>query len=262
MAKFKKENTLNEAESAYLIYRWIGKNIWFDCNNRENNEYQFPKNVYDKEIGNFIGFAALFNIFASNLDIKVVPIQGIQKITTETNENFKNVNSTWNAILIDNNYYLVNSALGAGYCTETFEHTETDFFFGTKPEFFIRNHFPDEIKWQLLNDKITFDKFNSWPYISYRFYMQGMKTLSPDDVLDVSYGSKVVLTYEKENTGLSIRTKFVKNRKYTQYEGVNVSNGKVVIAFDGKFTSEDYLIIYANQEGTTFYTIIIYKIKK
>ena len=138
------------------------------------------------------------------------------------------------------------------------------FFFGTKPEFFIRNHFPDNDKWQLLENKITFDKFNSWPLITYRFYMQGFQTLSPDDDLDVNYGAKVVLTYDKDNINLSILTKFVKNKIYTEYKGNDVSNGKVVIAFDGKFTSQDHFIIYANQEGIseTYYTIIIYKIKK
>ena len=75
---------------------------------------------------------------------------------------------------------------------------------------------------------------------------------------------KLVLTYDRENTNLSILTKFVTNFKFIEYKGNNVSNGKVVIAFDGKFTSEDYLIIYANQIGPsdTYYTIIIYKINK
>ena len=175
------------------------------------------------------------------------------------------MNSTWNAILIDNNYYLIDSRKGTGYCTKEFKKKNTDLYFGTKPEIFIRSHFPDDDKWQLLEDKITFDKFSSRPYISYYFYMNGFQTLSPDDAfLDVSYGSKLVLTYDRENTNLSIKTNFVKNYKFTEYKGHNVSNGKVVIAFDSKFISEDYLVIYANQEGPTgiYYTIIIYKIKK
>ena len=82
--------------------------------------------------------------------------------------------------------------------------------------------------------------------------------------MDVNYGAKVVLTYDKDNINLSILTKFVKNNKYTEYKGNDVSNGKVVIAFDGKYTSQDYFIIYANQEGISemYYTIIVYKIKK
>ena len=264
MVKYKKENSLNEIESTYLVYLWLGQNIILDCD-ADNTGYQFPTNVYDSEKGNSIGFAALFYTFATNLDIKVVPIQGKEKKLTETNEVFKTVNSTWIAILIDNKYYLIDSANGAGYCNSNgFKREKIDFFFGTKPEFFIRNHFPDEDKWQLLENKITFDKFNSWPLVTYRFYMQGFQTLSPDEDLDVNYGAKVVLTYDKDNINLSILTKFVKNKIYTEYKGNDVSNGKVVIAFDGKFTSQDYLIIYANQEGISemYYTIIVYKIKK
>ena len=266
MAKLKEEKSLNEAESAYLIYLWIGKNIRLDCYS-DNTKYQFPTEVYNNEKGNSLGFTSLFYAFATNLDIKVfpIPIQGKEKITVETKEVYKIVNTTWNAILIDNNYYLVDTKKGTGYCSNEFKRMNTDLYFGTKPEIFIRSHFPDDDKWQLLEDKITFDKFNSWPYISYYFYMNGFQTLSPDDAfLDVSYGSKLVLTYDKENTNLSILTKFSTNYKFTKYKGDNVSNGKVVIAFDGKYTSEDALVIYANQSGPsdTYYTIIIYKIKK
>ena len=264
MVKLKEENSLNEAESAYLIYLWMGKNINLDCFS-DYTGYQFPTEVYDNEKGNSYGFSALFYTFATNLDIKVALIQGKEKITTETNENFKNINSTWNAILIDNNYYLVDTRKGTGYCASVYKKINTDFYFGTKPELYIRSHIPDDDKWQLLEDKITFDKFNSWPYISYNFYMNGFQTLTPDDAfLDVSYGSKLVLTYDSENKYLDIMTNFVKNYKFTEYRGHNVSNGKVVIAFDGKYTSEDALVIYANQSGPsdTYYTIIIYKIKK
>ena len=131
MIKYKKENSLNEVESSYLVYLWLGKNIMLDCNadNTEYTEYQFPINVYNNGKGNSIGFAALFYTFATNLDIKVVPIQGKEKKLTETNEVFKNVNSTWNAILIDNKYYLIDSANGAGYCNSNgFKREKIDFF--------------------------------------------------------------------------------------------------------------------------------------
>ena len=264
MLKYKKDYSLNEVETTYLVYLWLGQNIIYDCDTN-NIEYQFPISVYDNGKGNTIGFAALFFTFATNLNINVVPIYGKEKKSTGNNEIIQTVNSTWNAILIDNNYYLINSANGAGYCNNNeFKKNNNDFFFGTKPEFFIRTHFPDDDKWQLLKDKITFDKFISWPLITYRFYMLGFQTLSPDNDLDVNYGAKVVLTYDKNNTNLFILNKFAKNRKLTKYDGYNISNGKVVIAFDGKFTSQDYFIIYANQEGPseTYYSILIYKIKK
>ena len=129
MIKYKKENSLNEVESTYLVYLWLGQNIMLDCD-ADNTGYQFPINVFDNEKGNNIGFAALFYTFATILDIKVVPIQGKEKKLTGTNEVFKTVNSTWNAILIDNNYYLIDSANGAGYCNNNiFKRKKIDFFF-------------------------------------------------------------------------------------------------------------------------------------
>ena len=264
MAKNKEDYSLNEAETAYLVYAWLGQNIAVDCN-LENTGYEFPNTVYKDGKGNYAGFAALFFTMASNLNIEVVPIKGKQKIPAGDNYSvpYKVVEIAWDSILIDGTYYLVDSAIGAGYCIDGFVKSNTDFYFGTKPELFIRSHFPDEENWQLLEKKITLSKFNSWPYITHRFYLQGFETLSPDTIdVDVSSGSKITLTYDKKNTNLHILVKFLTNNSYTQYNGGNVSNGKVEIVFDGKFKNANYLLIYANQEGNSakYYTIMIYKI--
>ena len=192
MAKNKEDFSLNEAETAYLVYAWLGQSIALDCR-VENTGYQFPNTVYKDGKGNYDGFAALFFTLASNLNIEVVPIKGKQKVITDTdsNEAYIVVENAWESILIDGSYYLVDSAEGAGYCSNGFVKSNTDFYFGTKPEFFIRTHFPDEDSWQLLEKKITLNKFNSWPFLSHRFYLQGFESVSPDTInVDVSSGSK------------------------------------------------------------------------
>lgn len=264
MAKAKEEYSLNDAEAAYLVYAWMGKILYRDCNT-ENTDYEFPTNVYNKEKGNFIGFAALFYTLASNLNVQVVPVQGKQKITSKNSDIYTVIDTAWNSILIDNTYYLVDSATGAGYCdNDDFIRRNTDFYFGTKPEIFIKTHIPDDSSWQLLDKTVTLSTFNSWPYISHRFYLYGMQTFSPSqNNLDVSKGSKVTITYDKEITNLSTALKFITNGKYQKYDNFKGSNGKIEIVFDGKFTTADHLIIYASQESspTDYYTVLIYTIK-
>jgi len=51
----------------------------------------------------------------------------------------KELEHNWNYILIDDNYYLIDVPMGAGDCVDDhFDREYSNFFFGTKPEIFIR----------------------------------------------------------------------------------------------------------------------------
>ena len=267
MNKYKNEYSLNEAESAFLVYSWIGENIEVDCD-INNNEDQFPVNVYNWGKGNYIGFAGLFYTFVSNLNIKVIPIQGKKKVLAEevSEDVITVVPHVWNSIFINNTYYLVDAAGGAGYCYIKFLRKKTDFYFGTKPEFLIRTHLPDNNMWQLLDEKITPETFDSWPFVHFRFYLEGFQTISPfTNILDINYHSKVTLTYDKANSNLRVSCNLVDyNAKYMDYNGdINVSNGKVEIELNSSLKNTHNLIIYAKQEGdiNKFLSVLIYKVK-
>ena len=267
MNKYKDEFSLNEAESAYLVYSWMGQNIEVDCD-INNDEDQFPVNVYNWEKGNYIGFAGLFYTFVSNLNIKVIPIQGKKKIIAPKiiDDAITVVPHSWNSIFINDTYYLVDAAGGAGYCVKKFLRKNTDFYFGTKPELLIRTHFPDNNIWQLLDEKISHETFDSWPFVHYRFYLEGFQTISPfTNILDITYHSKVTLTYDKKNTNLRISANLVDyNVNYLDYNGrISVSNGKVEIELNSSLKNKYNLIIYAKQGDSSdkYLSILFFKVK-
>ena len=49
------------------------------------------------------------------------------------------------------------------YNEKDFIWENSDLFFATNPEIFINYHFPNDIKWQLLYQTITMEKFESIP---------------------------------------------------------------------------------------------------
>ena len=71
------------------------------------------------------------------------------------------------------------------------------FFFGPKPEVFIRHHFPKDNKWQLLSNPYSFETFDSLAYLLYLFYQRGFKSISPDNkLIYVSGIQKIILTVD------------------------------------------------------------------
>lgn len=267
MNKYKDEYSLNEAESAFLVYSWIGKTIEIDCD-IDNQENQFPVNVYNWGKGNYIGFTGLFYTFVSNLNIKVIPIQGKKKVLADevTEDVITVLPHVWSSIFINNTYFLVDAAGGAGYCYKKFLRKNTDFYFGTKPEYLIRTHLPDNNEWQLLDEKITPETFDSWPFIHFRFYLEGFKTISPfTNILDISKHSKVILTYDKENSNLRLSLNLVDyNGNYVDYQSsIIISNGKAEIELTSSLKNKHSLIIYAKQGDSpdSFLSVLVYKVK-
>ena len=198
MSKIKEKFYLNDPESAYLVYKWIALNIEVDCINPKLN-YESPSTVFNAGKSGSMGIAALFKNMCSFMKVESNIISGHTKIkvsSIEEGELIKEIENDWNSILIDDNYYLIDTTMGAGECfTDYFEKTFSDLYFGTKPEIFIRWHFPEDNKWQLLSEPYTFEKFESMALLYPYFYLF-FKTISPDTNQLIGSG-EIILTSDK-----------------------------------------------------------------
>ena len=107
-------------------------------------------------------------------------------------------NSSWSAVLIDNNWYLVNQAwacasgtLGERSSWKLVENLRTrsshsrtnvlpcnDFFFLTDPVQLIHMHFPDDEQWQLLARPVSIGEFNRMAFLRHYFFDVGLTTQS------------------------------------------------------------------------------------
>ena len=184
MSKVKEEYSMTEPEIAYFIFEWITQNIQSDCISiNKGNSSTDAATTYKEGKGGPIGISELFNTLSSFFNIESNTILGLTKIDTFFNKQVIEVQEhAWNYILIDNKYYLLDATLGGGYCYQknTFYKKHTDFYFGTTPEIFIRLHFPNDNKWQLLPEIITKDEFKSMVYIYDEFYSLGFRSIYPD----------------------------------------------------------------------------------
>ena len=260
MLKTKEQYSLNEPESAYLVYKWIGENIEFNCTNPKLNES--PSSAFKAGKSGSIGITALFKNMCAFMKIESDTISGHTKLVFVNPEEFiKEVEHNWNYILIDNNYYLIDAAMGTGNSYDiNFKKDFSDFYFGTKPELFILWHFPEDSKWQLLSKTITDEEFASIPLYFKYFFTKGFKDIEPNSyIITIKDDSKITLTYNESITDLKIQYQTYKivNGKFVvqAYKNLTISNGKIELNLNLLDKNTIYLSIEINYNPMVIFKI-------
>ena len=158
--------SMTEAETAYFIFKWIGQNIDYDCyGSNHGNIISESYMVYREGKGGEFGISDLFNTMCGFLGVESNIIFGTEKYMTRNLSHLIELRETsWNTVLIGENYYLLDISKGLGYCDGdifTRTHNDNDNYFGINPEASIRLRFPNDNSWQLLSKTITKDEFIS-----------------------------------------------------------------------------------------------------
>ena len=216
MANFKTTFSLKDAESAYLAYKWIIRNIEFDTKGeKQGNSTTDVATVYKTGKGGSIGISELFKRMCSLLKIKGDTIKGLTKdFSDEYPRKIITQEYVWNYILIDEEYYLIDVVMAIN---NYIFNGDEDFYFGMNPEASIRMHFPNDNKWQLLPKVITKEEFKSMAYLEEGFYSLGLKTISPDiQSLNKSQEIKLIFTSDDSFDEIFDQLEF---EDYTEVQG-------------------------------------------
>ena len=244
MSKIKEEYSLNDSESAYLVYKWIPDNIEYDCLNPKLNES--PSTVFNEGKSGSIGIAALFKNMCTFMEIESNTISGRTKMKFNNIEQpIDELENDWNYIFIDDNYYLIDVPMGAGDCVDDhFDKEYSNFFFGTKPEIFIPWHFPEDSKWQLLSKTITAKEFTSMIYLESNFYIFGFKEVEPDSFnITVKEDTKIILTFDELSIDFDIDYCLLKfeNEDYDSFCSKNFTISKGIIEIQLGSIDKNYI---------------------
>jgi hypothetical protein len=177
---------LTEKEKARAIFRWITANISYRTNlhagNKNNDIYSSNDEdttvlkPLDERVAESVlrtrqalcdGYAKLFKVLCDYSGIRCEVVVGYAR--TET---FKRIqrfrsNHTWNAVLCDSAWYLLDATWASGFIderTNKYIHHFDEQYFLTKPEVFIREHYPDDIQWTLMENPPLIPEFHHSPY--------------------------------------------------------------------------------------------------
>lgn len=93
-------------------------------------------------------------------------------------------NHSWNAVLIDGEWQMVDSHWASRYVLadrnvpENLIYEYDDFYFLPEPQQLVLSHLPDDPAWQLLQKPITIEYFDELPLVKSQFFKTGSLLLA------------------------------------------------------------------------------------
>jgi transglutaminase/protease-like cytokinesis protein 3 len=190
-----------DVEKFRAIYTWVCNNIKGDIYQNDkvskqrkklnndslayikwNNKYK--KTVYKRLINNkktmCTGYAYLIKelCFFANIECKIV--DGFGRSTTANVNSLKMANHSWNAVKLNNKWYLCDATWSSGYIVANalFINDYNDGYFLTDPILFAKNHYPLNKKW-LLNNELMQSNFTASPLVYGETFKQKIIPVSP-----------------------------------------------------------------------------------
>jgi transglutaminase/protease-like cytokinesis protein 3 len=192
-----KSRSKTDADKARIIYSWITHHIDYNFSGFLTGHYGdvSPEGVLSSRKGVCSGYANLFQALAQKMGLEAYVIEGYAKGYGYAVGNSMDINHAWNAVKIDNAWFLIDSTWGAGYINNNqFVKKPNPFYFATNPTQFIYNHLPSDDDWQLLHKKYSKEQFEQLPEISPAFFEYGLNTIShKNHTIQASINTEIVL---------------------------------------------------------------------
>jgi hypothetical protein len=278
LAAFITTGSRSEKEKVEAIFRWVADNIEykvkgaFNRNVRmveEDNDTTALKPLSERVAEQVLrdrvafcdGYARLFTTLCSYSGIRSEVITGYARTGFERSNNKFYSNHTWNAVYFDSSWHLLDVTWASGfisYGNDKFIKSFDNAYFLTPPQQFIRNHYPEDLQWTLLQDPPTLKEFGTGPFKPSGFMRnhitafqpaQGIIEAQPGDTLwfelqpgDVNQSMRVVDTNEVDSLLLSQVNWWLYPAEPTFVEGAKVKMRYIVPATGVKWLH----IIYNN----------------
>ncbi len=105
-------------EKLRAIYHWMALHMNYDTAAYRSGVQvtQTPQQALDARMGSCDGFSTLFADLAKHAGVEVITVLGYVKDGFhQKGEAFKDTNHAWNAVRLNNQWYLIDSTWGAGY---------------------------------------------------------------------------------------------------------------------------------------------------
>jgi len=196
------------------------------------------------------GYAQTFKQVSERLGIQCKIIGGYSKgDVSDINNIAEQENHAWNAVKIDNKWYLVDTTWGAGYDNGNRWIAEfDDFYFFTDPKEFSLTHYPSEKEWLLTENSLTKRQFYSKPIYKKSFFTNNLKLISPKSgVIRASANNDITFLIKKLPKNIALYYAFKGDKYSTKIEtDCNIRQCNFIIPYTKNRDSELY--IFANHK--------------
>ncbi len=268
------QNLHQDYEKARAIFRWIADNIEYDCqlskqmkegkgHNRNADE------VLDKGKAVCGGYSALLAKMCELAGVRCEIVRGFARSKLEhIGYEMKGNNHAWNVINLQGRWYLMDVTWAAGYgsCNGGgFEKEWKEAYFLADPQHFAKNHFPQNPKWQLLQNPVKLDTYSQAPHHWYAYFDLGMQNLAPQTgVLNVRKNQPVVFSftvYKNQQYPFTIGLEEKRDGKTgvvpQQNVPVTFNDGKYELSYRFEKKGEYYAHLIVDEQIVASYKMVV-----
>ncbi len=213
-----------EREKVRAIFSWIAQHITYQTHiSRKPNpnppapvetdsvavpEFEgVARDVLKKGSALCYGYARLFKSLCNHAGIRCEIVNGYARGDISRVSNNFRTNHTWNAVNIDGAWQLVDVTWASGYFvygSDEFIRHFDDQYFLTAPASFAVDHFPDNLRWSLLDQTPAIGEFAKSPYRARCFGKYNFASYFPETgTLHASVGD--TLRFELRREGVAER---------------------------------------------------------
>lgn len=238
LAKQITKNLSTDKEKVTAIFSWITDNISYGIQKQNGFKKNIKHVVTDEYLDSLIdskelnervayavlqsrtavcnGYARLFKTLCDYAGIQSEIVTGFARSNYGNASSRFRSNHTWNAVKIDSIWHLLDVTWASGYIlfgSNEFVRQYDGFYFLTPPELFIRNHFPEDPRWTLLQEPPTFREFNNTPFKPSAFIKYAITSFKPaTGVIDAHLGD--TLMFEIKSSDIARDMKVAADRDY------------------------------------------------
>jgi transglutaminase/protease-like cytokinesis protein 3 len=211
----------NDRQKVDAIFYWVIDNIEYDYESlskpRPYPEFNIEPTfdtveyhrLYNESVANFVlqrkkgicdGYSRLFKSLCNNAGIQCEIVNG------KTKDPLSNhlMPHAWNAVKINNKWYLVDTTWASGHGFDTFTKERDLFYYLTPPELLFLNHYPDDQRWTLMDKSYNLEKFQQSPIEDIRVIKNGLKNFYPKNkTITIQKGQLITVWLEFDKSANS-----------------------------------------------------------
>jgi transglutaminase/protease-like cytokinesis protein 3 len=212
------------------------------------------------------GYSRLFKTLCDEAGIRNEIISGYARTNTYKKQPRFGVNHMWNAVYLDSSWHLLDVTWASGFISYSNEYVKeyNDRYFLTRPEDFIRDHYPEDLQWTLLADPPTYGEFSTSPFKYSAFVKAGIGSYLPaKGIIDIKPGDSIQIRLQtsKETKNFGIAETSTAGSNQICFPDYKI-NGDV-LSFNYKISANtgQWLYIYYDDEPVMRYNIRLKKVE-
>ena len=210
-----------DIQKVRAIFRWITNNIAYRTNEPVNRKRKsrikeeeesddttllkpLDERVAETVLANRVavcdGYARLFKTLCNYAGLQAEVITGYGKTQPhQLHQRFRN-NHSWNAVMIDSVWHLLDVTWAAGYLNwqgDRFIRQLDEQYFLSPPEVFVREHYPDELRWTLVDNPPLLAEFKVSPFKQKSFIKYNIVSYKPaKGIIEASLNDTIQIILE------------------------------------------------------------------